>query len=91
MSSTVDRIELAGIRAVGTIGVLPEEQARPQPFEIDLVLEVDAREAGRTDDLERSVDYGVAIGLGFVILGLLTLRRPAPVGLRPEGAKADKA
>ncbi|MEM8902463.1 MAG: 2-amino-4-hydroxy-6-hydroxymethyldihydropteridine diphosphokinase [Actinomycetota bacterium] len=68
MPPTVDRIELAGIRAVGTIGVLPEEQARPQPFEIDLVLEVDARRAGRTDDLEHSVDYGVAIGLAVKVV-----------------------
>ncbi|MEO1060227.1 MAG: 2-amino-4-hydroxy-6-hydroxymethyldihydropteridine diphosphokinase [Actinomycetota bacterium] len=68
MPPTVDRIELAGIRAVGTIGVLPEEQARPQPFEIDLVLEVDAREAGRTDDLDRSVDYGVAIALAVKVV-----------------------
>lgn len=63
-----DRIELRGIRAVGTIGVLPEEQARPQPFEIDLVLEVDARHAGRTDDLDHSVDYGVAIGLAVKVV-----------------------
>jgi dihydroneopterin aldolase/2-amino-4-hydroxy-6-hydroxymethyldihydropteridine diphosphokinase len=63
-----DRIELRGIRAVGTIGVLPEEQARPQPFEVDLVLEVDARTAGRTDDLEHSVDYGVAISLAVKVI-----------------------
>ncbi|MEM9036119.1 MAG: 2-amino-4-hydroxy-6-hydroxymethyldihydropteridine diphosphokinase [Actinomycetota bacterium] len=68
MAPQPDRIELRAIRAVGTIGVLPEEQARPQPFEIDLVLEVDARSAGRTDDLEQSVDYGVAIALAVKVI-----------------------
>ncbi len=58
-----DRIEVTGIRAVGTIGLLPEEQRRPQPFEVDLVIELDARRAGATDDLEFSVDYGTAIAL----------------------------
>jgi len=65
---TIDRIELAGIRAVGTIGLLPEERVRAQPFEIDLVIEVDVREAGRTDDLEYSVDYGVAIELATKVI-----------------------
>lgn len=63
-----DRIELTGIRAVGTIGVLPEEQQRPQPFEIDVVIELDARRAGRTDDLEHSVDYGVAVELATKVI-----------------------
>ena len=34
-------IELRGLRAAGTRGALPEEQERPQPFEVDLDLEVD--------------------------------------------------
>ncbi len=53
-----DRIELRGLRALGTHGVLPEEQERPQPFEVDLDLEVDLRRAGRSDDLADTVDYG---------------------------------
>ena len=36
-----DRIQLRGLRAMGTHGVLPEEQQRAQPFEVDLDLEVD--------------------------------------------------
>jgi dihydroneopterin aldolase len=55
----VDRIELRGLRVVGTHGVLPEEQARSQPFEIDLDVEADLREAGRSDDLAHTVDYGL--------------------------------
>ena len=36
-----DRIELMGIRALGTIGVLPEEKTRAQPFEVDVFIEAD--------------------------------------------------
>jgi len=53
-----DRIELRGLRAVGTHGVLAEEQARAQPFEIDLDLDVDLGPAGRSDELTDTVDYG---------------------------------
>jgi len=34
------RIELRGLRLVGTHGVLAEEQERAQPFEVDLDLSV---------------------------------------------------
>jgi dihydroneopterin aldolase/2-amino-4-hydroxy-6-hydroxymethyldihydropteridine diphosphokinase len=54
----MDRIELRGIRAVGIIGVLHEERVRPQPFEVDLDIELDLSEAGRTDDLVHTLDYG---------------------------------
>jgi dihydroneopterin aldolase len=53
-----DRIELRGLRAVGTHGALPEEQARAQPFEVDIDLEADLREPGRSDHLADTVDYG---------------------------------
>ncbi len=55
-----DKIEVHGIRALGVIGVLPEEKARSQPFEVDLVLEVDLAGAGATDDLNQTVHYGIA-------------------------------
>ena len=54
----VARIELRGLRAVGTHGVLVEEQERAQPFEIDLDLAVDLRPAGVSDSLADTVDYG---------------------------------
>jgi dihydroneopterin aldolase len=53
-----DRIELRGIRAVGTHGALPEEQQRAQPFEVDLDVVADLRPAGKSDDLSDTVDYG---------------------------------
>jgi dihydroneopterin aldolase len=53
-----DRIELRGLRVVGTIGVLSEERLRAQPFEVDVDLYADLSAAGRSDDLTDTVDYG---------------------------------
>jgi dihydroneopterin aldolase len=53
----VDRILISGIREMGVHGVLPEEQVRPQPFEVDIELLVDVRAAGVSDDLDDTVDY----------------------------------
>ncbi len=52
-----DRILITGLRELGVHGVLPEEQVRPQPFEIDVELEVDVAKAGESDDLTDTVDY----------------------------------
>jgi dihydroneopterin aldolase len=52
-----DRILISGLRELGVHGVLPEEQVRPQPFEVDLELLVNATEAGQSDDLDDTVDY----------------------------------
>jgi dihydroneopterin aldolase len=65
-----DRIELRGLRVLGTHGVLPEEQQRAQPFEIDLDLDVDQRRPARSDDLGDTVDYGaVAAAVAAVVAG----------------------
>ena len=53
----MDRILISGIRELGVHGVLPEEQLRPQPFEIDVELLVDIAAAGESDALEDTVDY----------------------------------
>jgi len=53
-----DRIQLRGLRVVGAHGVLPEEKARAQPFEIDLDLAVDLALAAGSDRLADTVDYG---------------------------------
>ena len=53
----MDTIILSGIRALGAHGVLPEEQGRPQPFEVDVELAVDLAPAGRSDVLSDTVDY----------------------------------
>lgn len=70
-----DRIELRGLRVLGVHGVLPEEQVKPQPFELDLDLEVDLAPAGRSDALDDTVDYaGVVERAGAVISGPATYR-----------------
>jgi dihydroneopterin aldolase len=58
-----DMIEIRGLRALGIIGVCPEERERPQPFELDIDLEADLSEAGETDDLHDTIDYGVAVAI----------------------------
>jgi 7,8-dihydroneopterin aldolase/epimerase/oxygenase len=64
----VDHILLVGIRALGAHGVLPEEQARPQPFEVDLDLAVDLASAGRSDALSDTVDYDALTAKAVSIL-----------------------
>jgi dihydroneopterin aldolase len=54
----VDRILISGLREMGVHGVLPEEQTRPQPFQVDVELHVDVSAAGASDDLADTVDYG---------------------------------
>jgi dihydroneopterin aldolase / 2-amino-4-hydroxy-6-hydroxymethyldihydropteridine diphosphokinase len=54
----MDRIELTGWRATTVIGALEFEQLAPQPVEVDVVLHVDLEEAGETDDLSATVNYG---------------------------------
>ncbi|HLI15202.1 MAG TPA: dihydroneopterin aldolase [Acidimicrobiales bacterium] len=53
-----DAIEILGLRLLGTHGALPGEQDRPQPFELDLVVEADLSPAAASDELARAVDYG---------------------------------
>ncbi len=64
----VDRIELRNLRLLGVHGALAEEQARAQPFEIDLDVEADLAAAARSDDLADTVDYGaLAEAMGRVV------------------------
>jgi 7,8-dihydroneopterin aldolase/epimerase/oxygenase len=58
-----DLIEIRGLRALGIIGVNPEERDRPQPFELDLDLEADLSRAGTSDELADTVDYGLAVAV----------------------------
>lgn len=56
--ATADRIEVRGLELLVVCGVLPEEQARPQPFLFDLDLHLDLRAAAASDDLADTADYG---------------------------------
>lgn len=52
-----DRIVLQNIRVEGRHGVLEDERASAQPFEVDVELVLDLRPAGSSDDLTRTIDY----------------------------------
>jgi 7,8-dihydroneopterin aldolase/epimerase/oxygenase len=56
-----DRIELSNIRCYGYTGFLPEEQVLGQWFEVDLIIDRDLALAGRSDDLNDTLDYRGAI------------------------------
>ena len=52
-----DYIELTGMEFYGYHGCLEEEREKGQSFFVDLVMRLDLSEAGRTDDLEKTVNY----------------------------------
>ena len=56
--STVDRIELRGLRVVAVVGARPEERTQPQPIELDLDVVLDLDAAGASDRLDDTLDYG---------------------------------
>ena len=64
-----DRIELRGLRVLGTHGVLAEERDRPQPFEVDLDVVADLGPAGASDDLGQTIDYGVLAAQVVKVVG----------------------
>ena len=47
LGADMGTIVIKGLRELGVHGVLPEEQTRPQPFEVDVELTVDLTSAGR--------------------------------------------
>ncbi|MBN9026426.1 MAG: dihydroneopterin aldolase [Rhizobiales bacterium] len=53
-----DRIFINDLRFFGFHGVLPEEAVLGQRFRVDVTAELDLAEAGRTDDLTKTVHYG---------------------------------
>lgn len=53
-----DRIFINDLRFYGFHGVLPEEAVLGQRFRLDITAELDLAEAGRTDDLTKTVHYG---------------------------------
>jgi dihydroneopterin aldolase len=75
-----DRITITGISGHGYHGVLDFEKAQGQPFIVDVVLETDIRPAAGSDDLTRTIDYGVIAELvhslitgdGFDLIETLT-------------------
>jgi 7,8-dihydroneopterin aldolase/epimerase/oxygenase len=54
-----DRITLTGLRATGHHGVFEHERIDGQEFVVDVTVFLDLADAGGSDDLERTVHYGV--------------------------------
>ncbi len=52
-----DTIALRGIRAFGRHGANAGEKDVPQPFDVDVALEIDLGSARRSDLLAETVDY----------------------------------
>jgi 7,8-dihydroneopterin aldolase/epimerase/oxygenase len=57
-----DRITLTGLRASAFHGVLEHERANGQLFLIDVVVHLSLREAGASDELAATIDYGELSG-----------------------------
>lgn len=55
--STLDVIELRGLRADCIVGVYPEERKVEQPLHVDLALFLDTRAAAAGAELSKSLDY----------------------------------
>lgn len=66
----VDRIVLEGLEAFAHHGVLPHEKRIGQRFVVDVAVELDLSEAGRTDRLDQTLDYGrLAVRVHEVLTG----------------------
>lgn len=59
----MDSIQLTGICCYGYTGYLPEEQVLGQRFEVDVTLWLDLSQAGKSDNIEHTLDYRSAITL----------------------------
>ena len=53
-----DRVLMRGLAFYGYHGVMPEERRLGQRFIVDIDMSVSLGDAGRTDDLTKTVDYG---------------------------------
>src|SRR3546814_14001885 len=63
-----DLIELRGLRLSGIVGVLPHEQAQPQPLELDIDVMLDLAPAGASDLLDHTLDYGALCSLSDAVV-----------------------
>ncbi|MCJ7827336.1 MAG: 2-amino-4-hydroxy-6-hydroxymethyldihydropteridine diphosphokinase [Demequinaceae bacterium] len=56
----LDTVVIEGIQAMARHGVLPKEKETPQTFLVDVVVHLDTRAAARSDEIAKTIDYGVA-------------------------------
>lgn len=55
---SLDKIHIKNLEVFGNHGVFPEENKLGQKFLVNAVLYTSTREAGKTDDLTKSIHYG---------------------------------
>jgi len=53
----MDRILLEGMSFHGRHGVRPEERERPQEFKVDIEVDTDLSETGKSDRIDDTIDY----------------------------------
>lgn len=53
----IDKIHVTGMEFWGYHGVYPEENKLGQRFRVDVILETDLKKAGKTDELNDTVNY----------------------------------
>ena len=53
----MDKLELKGMRFFGYHGVYPEENRLGQQYIVDLIVQLDLGKAGRSDDLNETINY----------------------------------
>jgi 7,8-dihydroneopterin aldolase/epimerase/oxygenase len=61
--SMADRIHIQGVEFYGFHGVSAAEREIGHRYIVDVEVETDLREGGRTDDLSATLDYGAVIAL----------------------------
>jgi dihydroneopterin aldolase/2-amino-4-hydroxy-6-hydroxymethyldihydropteridine diphosphokinase len=59
----MDRIEIRNLRVMTVVGVLAHEREAAQPLRLDLTLHVDLRDAGLSDELGDTANYGAVAEL----------------------------
>ena len=69
MSRSRDRVKLEGLSVLGWHGVFDHERQNGQTFVVDVTLFVDLAEAGSTDDLSKTIDYGAVAEVVVRIVG----------------------
>ena len=64
----MDEIELEGMVFSGRHGVRPAEREKPQEFKVDVKLDADLAEAGRTDSVTDTVDYRLVYAIAREVI-----------------------
>ncbi len=56
----MDKLVLKGLKFRGYHGFYEQERIDGNDFEVDLIFHCSLEEAGKTDDLEKTIDYSIA-------------------------------